>query len=382
MKGIIVAIVSTALCTAGVCFLASKSSPAVVAENLDERIAARLLAIAQEVDQIAHRQVAALASSATIDGTTEETFKTSIDAVKRGLSHPRQERFDQSMATLAGAVMLPPHRRADPIASMMAQSADPGAAGRLMRARVHGMTSGEVIVAGDTTAVEVKERGAKLDALMALVYSGREGALLNANESADANQSADANESTAIATLKNISSGQAQCQASGAIDANNNGYGEYGFFAELSGKVPVRGSTLTISPPVLSTAFGKITAQSTVARSGYLFMMFLPDVNQAGGIEAATVGGGPGTPAVDANQAETLWCCYAWPQVQGKSGNRAFFINQSGGVLGCSNTTTRYSGVGKGPAFTAALERGGTTMSAKVAANTLGNDGETWLVVK
>jgi hypothetical protein len=91
-----------------------------------------------------------------------------------------------------------------------------------------------------------------------------------------------ANESAAIATLKNISSGQAQCQASGAIDANGNGQGEYGFFAELSGKVTVRGSTLTISPPVLSTAFGNITAQSTVARSGYLFKMFLPDPTPAG----------------------------------------------------------------------------------------------------
>ena len=46
-----------------------------------------------------------------------------------------------------------------------------------------------------------------------------------------------ANESAAIATLKNISSGQAQCQASGAIDANGNGQGEYGFFGELSGRV-------------------------------------------------------------------------------------------------------------------------------------------------
>ena len=344
MKGIIVAIVATALCTAGVCFLASKSSPA---------------------------------SSATIDGTTKETFKTSIDVMKRGLSHPRRERFEQAMASLAGAVMLPPHRRADPIAAMKALSADPEAAASLMRARVHGMTVDEVIVAGDRTTFEVKELRANLERLMimslahpgVLASGGMEGARLNANEAA------------AIATLKNISSGQAQCQASGQIDANGNGQGEYGFFAELSGKVPVRGSTLTISPPVLSTAFGQITAQSTVARSGYIFLMFLPDARQQGCIEAATVGGGRGTPAVDATQAETLWCCYAWPQVQGDSGNRAFFINQSGDVLGCSNTTTCYNGREKGPAFTAAFQRGGTTMSAKVAANTLGNDGERWLVV-
>ena len=49
-----------------------------------------------------------------------------------------------------------------------------------------------------------------------------------------------ANESAAIATLKNISSAQAQCQASGIIDANNNGAGEYGYFAELAGGTAVR----------------------------------------------------------------------------------------------------------------------------------------------
>ena len=95
-----------------------------------------------------------------------------------------------------------------------------------------------------------------------------------------------ANESAAIATLKNISSAQAQCQASGAIDANNNGAGEYGYFAELSGGVGVRdsggsASTDRLSPPVLSGAFANVSTQSgitggAVSRSGYIFQMYLP----------------------------------------------------------------------------------------------------------
>ncbi|HZN38803.1 MAG TPA: prepilin-type N-terminal cleavage/methylation domain-containing protein [Planctomycetota bacterium] len=188
-----------------------------------------------------------------------------------------------------------------------------------------------------------------------------------------------ANESAAIATLKNISSGQAQCQASGAIDANGNGQGEYGFFAELSGKVPVRGSTLTISPPVLSTAFGNVTAQSTVTRSGYVFMMWLPEAAQQGCFEAATVGGGAGTPPVDAQQAETLWCCYAWPQVLGNSGKRSFFINQSGDVLATSNSS--YNGTLVTPPFNAAFRNGTMSMAMPVAANTTGQDGNSWRVV-
>ena len=55
-----------------------------------------------------------------------------------------------------------------------------------------------------------------------------------------------ANESAAIATLKNISSAQAQCQSSAVIDTNGNGAGEYGFFAELSGRVGVRTASAAI----------------------------------------------------------------------------------------------------------------------------------------
>src|SRR5688572_15616887 len=131
-----------------------------------------------------------------------------------------------------------------------------------------------------------------------------------------------ANESAAIATLKNIASAQAQCQASAVIDANNNGLGEYAFFAEMAGTVSVRGSSITINPPTLSTAFGTINAQSCVSRSGYLFCMFLPSGGVTGCVEAAGIGGGPGTPVVDPDQCETLWCCYAWPQVAGSSGKR------------------------------------------------------------
>jgi prepilin-type N-terminal cleavage/methylation domain-containing protein len=193
-----------------------------------------------------------------------------------------------------------------------------------------------------------------------------------------------ANESAAIATLKNISSGQAQCQASAVIDANTNGQGEYGFFGELSGKVVVRGSTTQrITPPVLSTAFGNINANSNVSRSGFLFRMFLPSATATGCIEAPTTGGGPGTPAVDAGQAETLWACYAWPQVQGSSGKRTFFINQNGDVLATNGAVVSYNGTVTVPVFNAAYTASASSfMTVPVAANTTAQDGNTWVVVQ
>ncbi len=332
MRGIIIAIVATAACTAGVCFYAFQSSPT---------------------------------AGATIDGSTEESFKASIDSVKKSMAQLRQEEFEQAMATLASAVMLP-DQEGHALTSIMAMTADPGAAGRKLRTRVHGLTGNEVIAAAVAAAAAVDKRGAKMGGLGGLLAGSLTASRLTANESA------------AIATLKNISSAQEQCQAAGVIDGNGNGAGEYGFFAELAGIAPVRGTRQCVAPPVLSSAFGKVHA-SLLMRSGYAFQMYLPDAKAAGIAEAPT-GGGDGV-AVDCGQAEVLWCCYAWPTDLGTSGNRAFFVNQSGDVLACSNKKQQYTGTTRVPTFTAAFQAGGKIMSDVVAANSEGNDGETWLVV-
>ena len=193
-----------------------------------------------------------------------------------------------------------------------------------------------------------------------------------------------ANESAAIATLKNISSGQSQCQASGVVDTNSNGQGEYGYFGELSGRTAIRGSTQSITPPVLSAAFGNVDT-ARVSRSGYVFQMFLPDSNRAGIAEDATGGDTDNGNGVDAGNCEVLWCCYAWPSVAGNSGNRTFFINQSGDVLATNGAAVKYSNsVPTVPtydvAFSGAIST--TSMGVGVAANTLGKDGNTWVVVQ
>ncbi len=193
-----------------------------------------------------------------------------------------------------------------------------------------------------------------------------------------------ANESAAIATLKNISSGQSQCQASGVVDANSNGQGEYGFFGELSGRTLIRGSTQSIVPPVLSAAFGNVAA-ARVSRSGYIFQMFLPDSAGLGIAEDADGGDVGNDNTVDAGQAEVLWCCYAWPATAGNSGNRTFFINQTGDVLATNGAAVKYSNsVPTVPtydvAFSGAIST--TSMGVGVAANTLGKDGNTWVVVQ
>lgn len=195
-----------------------------------------------------------------------------------------------------------------------------------------------------------------------------------------------ANESAAVATLRNLASAQAQCQACSVIDANRNGAGEYGFFAELAGAQAVRtdeaGGTGTqkIVPPVLSKAFANVKA-SQVVRSGYVFQIWLPD-SDADAVAEADIGGGGGR-NIDAAKAEVMWCAYAWPVEAGSSGQQVFFVNQDGDVLMSHNPLGAYSGAGKAPLPTAAFDRQGNgKLDSKIAANAKGHDGQHWLVVQ
>lgn len=202
-----------------------------------------------------------------------------------------------------------------------------------------------------------------------------------------------ANESSAIATLKNISSAQAQCQASGVIDQNSNGAGEYGCFAELSGNANVRvpassSAAIRITPPVLSGGFGTLTTVGTrqvVTRSGYHFMMLLPAAGATAGVNeavanATTLGSITGVGQVE---AESMWCCYAWPTAFGSTGKRTFFINQAGDVLATLPATNPYNGGTVTPADFAAFDGTVTTprMDSQTASGRAGVDNNVWTVV-
>jgi prepilin-type N-terminal cleavage/methylation domain-containing protein len=199
-----------------------------------------------------------------------------------------------------------------------------------------------------------------------------------------------ANETAAIATLRNLSSAQAQCQASGAIDGDGDGTGEYGYFGELSGAQFVRAfvagaqaiGTSKITPPVLSGAFGNVT-NSVVSRSGFLFKLWLPDAAGQGIAEDATGGAAGSVGTLSPDLCETTWCAYAWPINRGNSGNRAFFVNQQGDVLQTQNNTMMYNGLATQPVADAAFVTGGTAGAinqalAITAPTKMGMDGEVW----
>jgi hypothetical protein len=183
-----------------------------------------------------------------------------------------------------------------------------------------------------------------------------------------------ADEAAAVATLRSVSSAQAQLQSSGAIDTDGDGSGEYGYFAELAGAVPVRVAAddkpAKLEPAVLSKAFAQLTANGNVPRSGYLFRMYLPGSTVAGkmpGVAEGSRGGwNPKGPPTDPDNCEIRWCCYAWPIEVGNSGTRAFCMDQEGDMLVLANADGAYSGDDHAPAFDAAGTRPGDMLETPI----------------
>ncbi|MAF65172.1 MAG: hypothetical protein CMJ84_05895 [Planctomycetes bacterium] len=203
-----------------------------------------------------------------------------------------------------------------------------------------------------------------------------------------------ANESAAIATLRSLSSAQAQVQSSSAVDTDADGGGEYAYFGELSGAdelrvsnggVPGAGTDGTdeLQPAVLSAAFGNVN-NSFVTRSGYVFQIFLPTNGATPtGIAEAAGGGASGT-FPDPDNGEILWCAYAWPLDSGNTGNRSFFINQEGDLTSTTNRgAAAYSGntaTSATPGYDAAYTD--SDMSSPMAIGVAGSDNKIWVSVQ
>lgn len=194
------------------------------------------------------------------------------------------------------------------------------------------------------------------------------------------------NEAAAIAALRSIASAQAQALASTVIDTDGDTVGEYAYLGELAGSKPVRVAggigKEPLYPMLLSSAFGEVSQAGCIERNGYQFRVYLPGAT-VGGRTPGLPEGSPTLP--DADNAEILWCAYAWPVRAGSTGARAFFINQEGDMLAAPNADGAYSGEHLAPAFDAALssEHPGDMASITPLAS-LGqtsNDGRAWMSV-
>ncbi|MGE0190618.1 MAG: prepilin-type N-terminal cleavage/methylation domain-containing protein [Planctomycetota bacterium] len=171
-----------------------------------------------------------------------------------------------------------------------------------------------------------------------------------------------ANEASALATLRNLVTAQAQFQQRARLDADTDGVGEYGSFTELSGVGPGRMPT-TLVPPILGGVFRVLIDDAAgfaaINKSGYLFRIWLPAAAGVGTCEDET---GAFAVPVDPQTGEAVWCAYAWPAAYQQSGNRTFFVNQAGDIL--TAEVAAWEGLDNGPPADAAFTTAGDITSA------------------
>jgi prepilin-type N-terminal cleavage/methylation domain-containing protein len=188
-----------------------------------------------------------------------------------------------------------------------------------------------------------------------------------------------ANETSALSTLRSVTTAESQFQRALYADENRDGQGEYGYFAEMGGAVFVRG-TARKATATLSGSLALVNSTGEVARTGYVYRIYLPEPAGVGHRENA--GGGVAAGVLSPPLAEVSWACYAYPEHYGGSGNRTFFANER-----CEMMTTedlRYNGTGcafvqAGNAF---LTGNITHMTGKIAFGTKGADGNLWKAVQ
>ena len=205
-----------------------------------------------------------------------------------------------------------------------------------------------------------------------------------------------ANKTSAMASLRNLVTTQAQFATAGRVDTDADGKGEHGTFLELAAGVGLRkgytaGSPSTsnfsvkgelLNPPYLSSVFAQVNAAGFATKSGYALKIFLPDgatpamfVSETGPAASAGFSGGTGTVGVD--QSEVTWCAYAQPIQYGGTGTVRFFVNAKGDIMASQNEQAKGGGVvtlNPNSAFT------GAGITSTVAVGTFGNDGDKWTV--
>lgn len=214
-----------------------------------------------------------------------------------------------------------------------------GVNGLRMREKGHGRM--RVKKAGGITVVEM----IIVIAVIALIASFIVPALFRARMTS--------NEARTVANLRALASAQIKFQSISVVDQDEDLTGEYGLLEELAGaevpRQPVSGgvgSAKRMPGEFMPQLFGQVDGSGYANVSGYLYVIYLP--NQAEG--SSWVPGDPlisdpvasaGVPSLDAiGDQEVFWVAYAWPELRGKTGIRAFGVSVDGIIYFTDNNDT------------------------------------------
>ena len=137
------------------------------------------------------------------------------------------------------------------------------------------------------------------------------------------------------------------------------------------------GPPTPLTPAILAATFRNVDATGRVSKSGYFFILYLPDA--AGGGVPDIAGGGP-SPLINDDNCEAFWSAYAWPVQAGGSGGRAFYVSNRGEIFQTRMAAVTYTGPVI-PAWDAALVLVNGTMADPIAIGVAGIDLNDWVPV-
>jgi len=208
-----------------------------------------------------------------------------------------------------------------------------------------------------------------------------------------------ANETGAVAGLRSLTANQATFQSVCVVDQDEDGTGEYGLFEELAGASVCRGEVTGSGSPApaqrtpgefMQQVYGQVTAAGYAQKSGYFYVIYLP--NEPGGgyapgdaVVSDPVAGAAAADVDAVDDQEVFWIAYAWPVSAGTSGNRVFCVSVDGTIYFTKNDDPTAAGFYNGsvtgaPAADAAIESTATLVQFPIASNgEVGVDGNVWL---
>jgi hypothetical protein len=210
-------------------------------------------------------------------------------------------------------------------------------------------------------------------------------------------------EAAAVYWLRKLASVQSRVKIDGTIDVDRDGIGEYATILELDGAVGIRRRHFAAQLGRLSAADftdvgerldltkgdeawygfpGEVDVEGISTSGGYHYRVFLPDSDAKPGWTHATgPAGSPGlaggTCQVGIDAAEKHWCAVAWPVTRGESGDRAYFVDETGTVLESENVVARWSGPKRAPTPNCA-QPSPTLDDLGPVGGLLGCDGDRW----
>lgn len=169
------------------------------------------------------------------------------------------------------------------------------------------------------------------------------------------------NESSAIGSLRSISTSEVQFQQQALVNQDLDGSGEYGLLDELGGIKTLAVSGEVADPAFITAGLAPNLADDGIGdKSGYLYKCFLPGDIQ----DDATAERAASNDAATIDLQEQKFRVFAWPTSAETTGIRAFAVDQGGDVLSTANNDGAGAaffdgrGAATSPVFNSAIDTG------------------------